>query len=232
MFRIHLCFTGNNLITKILIVLGCDYLKKIVEDNIITTYINTDELVALTEFSNCFYEHLINLAPYHNSIIILCIGTDRATGDSLGPLIGYKLRISNRKSAIVYGTLDNPVHAKNIEQTIETIYEQHHNPLVIAIDACLGKIDHVGYITISNNFIKPGAGVNKDLPNVGDIAITGIVNFSGIMDMLILQNTRLNIVMKMADIISNGISRSLWKYEQYCLERIYNAPFQKQLDAK
>jgi len=212
--------------------LGCEPLKKIVENNITTNYINTDELVALSEFSNCFYEHLLNLAPYHNSIIILCIGTDRATGDSLGPLIGYKLKLSNRKSAIIYGTLDNPVHAKNIEETIESIYNKHPNPLVIAIDACLGKFDHIGYITIAKSFIRPGAGVNKDLPTIGDIAITGIVNFSGIMDLLILQNTRLNIVMKMADIISNGINKSLWKYEQYCLDRIYNAEYQKQIDFK
>jgi len=59
--------------------------------------------------------------------------------------------------------------------------------------------------------IKPGSGVNKDLAPVGDIYITGIVNFGGFMDYLILQNTRLSIVMKMADIISMGIRYVLWK---------------------
>lgn len=41
--------------------------------------------------------------------------------------------------------------------------------------------------------------------------ITGIVNFSGFMDYLILQNTRLSVVMKMADMISMGIRYVLWK---------------------
>lgn len=207
-------------------------MKEIIESNTETTYINANEIRAYTEFTNCFYNQLINHAPYYNNIVILCIGTDRVTGDSLGPLIGYKLKTTCRKSAIIYGTLDEPIHAKNITETIKEIYDHHHNPLVIAIDACLGKMDHVGYITVAKGFIRPGAGVNKELPSVGDIAITGIVNFSGLMDMLILQNTRLNIVMKMADIISLGISHSLWKYEQYSLDRLYNSPFQKQVEYK
>ena len=54
-------------------------------------------------------------------MVLLCIGTDRSTGDSLGPLIGYKL--SRRKSNFVtiYGTLDNPVHAVNLNDTISLI---------------------------------------------------------------------------------------------------------------
>lgn len=203
-------------------------MKEITENNVVTSYINANEIHALTEFTNCFYQHLINHAPYHNNIIILCIGTDRVTGDSLGPLIGHKLKSTCRKSATIYGTLDDPIHAKNISETIKEIYYKHNNPLVIAIDACLGRMDHVGYITIAKGFIRPGAGVNKELPSVGDIAITGIVNFGGLMDMLILQNTRLNIVMKMAEIISFGINRSLWKYEQYSLERLYTSTFQSQ----
>ena len=53
--------------------------------------------------------------------------------------------------------------------------------------------------------VKPGAGVNKELPAVGDIHITGIVNVSGFMEYFVLQNTRLHLVMKMAKTIANGI---------------------------
>lgn len=193
-------------------------MEGIIENTDLTTYINSNEAYARLNFTNCFYKQLIDCAPYYNNIIILCIGTDRVTGDSLGPLIGYKLKTYNCKNAIIYGTLDNPVHAKNLSETISDIYSNYNKPLVIAIDACLGKIDHIGYITVTKGFIKPGAGVNKQLPTVGDIAITGIVNFSGMMEMVILQNTRLNVVMKMADIISNGINHSLWKYDKYILQ--------------
>ena len=43
--------------------------------------------------------------------------------------------------------------------------------------------------------------------------ITGIVNFGGIMDFLVLQNTRLSVVMRMADLVSSGIRYVLWKLQ-------------------
>nr|WP_054754135.1 DUF1256 domain-containing protein [Piscibacillus salipiscarius] len=45
-------------------------------------------------------------------IIILCIGTDRSTGDSLGPFIGHYLSLKPLSKLHVYGTIDQPVHAK------------------------------------------------------------------------------------------------------------------------
>jgi len=66
-------------------------------------------------------------------------------------------------------------------------------------------------VTIGEGSIKPGSGVSKDLAPVGNAYITGIVNFGGFMDFLILQNTRLSVVMKMADLISSSIKFVLWK---------------------
>jgi len=51
--------------------------------------------------------------------------------------------------------------------------------------------------------------VNKDLPPVGDIHMTGIVNVGGFMEYFVLQNTRLNLVVKMADIIAGCISTAI-----------------------
>ncbi|SHG95999.1 spore protease YyaC [Tepidibacter thalassicus] len=149
----------------------------------------------------------------YKEIIILCIGTDRCTGDSLGPLIGYKLerRIKGYNNVFLYGTLDEPVHAKNLEETINLINISHKKPFVIAVDACLGSINRIGCIKVSNEPLKPGAGVNKTLPSVGDISILGIVNLAGFMEFMVLQNTRLQLVMKMADSISKGIEYALWK---------------------
>ena len=49
---------------------------------------------------------------------------------------------------------------------------------------------------------KPGAAMNKKLPAVGDLHIHGIVNLNGFMEFFVLQNTRLSLVMKMADVIA------------------------------
>src|SRR5690606_9790586 len=115
----------------------------------------------------------------YGQIIILCIGSDRSTGDCLGPLVGYKLRLIKYKGVSVYGTLDEPVHAKNLEEKIGYIYKHYEKPFIIAVDASLGDVNSIGCITISTGPLKPGAGVYKNLPSIGDMHITGTVNMGG-----------------------------------------------------
>ena len=138
-------------------------------------------------------------------IVFVCIGTDRSTGDSLGPLIGTFLKEKNISPFNVYGTLEDPIHAINLEEKLADIKKKHYNPFIIGIDACLGRLKSVGSIQVGSGPVKPGAGVNKVLPEVGDIHITGIVNVSGFMEFFVLQNTRLNLVLNMAKTIADGI---------------------------
>ncbi|WP_174734656.1 spore protease YyaC [Mesobacillus harenae] len=152
-------------------------------------------------------QELIGLLPSISSrpIVFVCIGTDRSTGDSLGPLIGTLLEEKEMAPFHVYGTLEDPIHAVNLEEKIKEIKQKHIHPFIIGIDACLGRLKSVGSIQIGSGPVKPGAGVNKELPEVGNVHITGIVNVSGFMEFFVLQNTRLNLVLKMAKAIANGI---------------------------
>ncbi len=146
------------------------------------------------------------LTPFtERELVIVCIGTDRSTGDSLGPLIGTKLKENGLSSFTVYGTLEYPVHAVNLEENLQKIKDTHKKPFIIGIDACLGRLNSVGKITVAKGPVKPGAAVNKNLPDVGDIHITGIVNIGGMMEYFVLQNTRLHVVMKMAETIATSI---------------------------
>lgn len=140
--------------------------------------------------------------------VILCIGTDRSTGDSLGPLIGTQLTRHKLPQLNVYGTLDDPVHATNLEENIRCIQQNFRNPFIIAVDACLGRIDSVGCITLADGPLKPGAGVHKQLPEVGEVHMTGIVNVGGFMEYMVLQNTRLNLVWRMSENICSLITES------------------------
>jgi putative sporulation protein YyaC len=150
--------------------------------------------------------------PNHEFIMV-CIGTDRSTGDCLGPLIGTKLNDSYQDLFKLYGTLDEPVHAANLSEVLQSIDANHPNRTIIAIDACLGNLDSIGNINVGTGPIKPGAGVNKELPPIGDYNITGIVNVGGFMEYFVLQNTRLNIVMKMSNIITASIINSILEYK-------------------
>ncbi|MBD8071246.1 spore protease YyaC [Bacillus sp. PS06] len=145
------------------------------------------------------------LPSTNQPIIIICIGTDRSTGDSLGPLVGTKLSEKRLSQFHVYGTLDDPIHAVNLEDQMNWIHQTYKDPFIIGIDACLGRLKSVGIISVANGPVKPGAGVNKTLTPVGNMHITGIVNVSGFMEFLVLQNTRLSLVMKMSDTIVKSI---------------------------
>lgn len=139
------------------------------------------------------------------TVVILCIGSDRFTGDSLGPLIGYKLSTCFI-CAEIFGTLESPIHAINLSDTLDLINKKYINPFIISIDASLGKAEHIGFITLRVGPLKPGLGVKKNLPEVGDLSITGIVNVSGVSDTMTLQSTRLSSVMNMADCIAGGLT--------------------------
>ena len=180
----------------------------------ICNYIDSSSNFASLEFNSYFFDILTKYKTPFNNIIFLCIGSDRVTGDSLGPLVGYKLsKLPLKKDIFIYGTLENPVHAKNLKKTINEIYLNHKNPLLVVIDASLGSKEYINYISIGEGGIKPGAGVNKNLPYIGDIYIKGIVNKTGLLEISVLQNTRLYMVMNMADIISSGI----W----HCVNNLY-----------
>jgi len=177
------------------------------------SYFNSSEKNIAYDLGCMLIDLLKDPMLLNKTLIFLCIGSDRATGDCLGPIIGYKLsKYNKRYNYQVYGTLEEPVHAKNLKGTIDMIYQTHEEAFIVAIDASLGKSNHIGYITLGEGPLKPGAGVDKELPEVGDIFITGIVNFSGVVDNLLLQTTRLNVVMSMADQICLAIN--------YCIGRI------------
>lgn len=175
------------------------------------TIFNCEDSNSIFQIRDCLSKEIINILKNNREIIILCIGTDRSTGDSLGPLVGDKLKFLLRNKIILLGNLENPVHAKNISKALKKIKSSYSNPYIIAIDACLGSVQNVGNIIIESKPILPGSAMNKNLPPVGDLSITGIVNVSGALEFMVLQNTRLFTVMKIADIISKGLYHSIIK---------------------
>ncbi len=160
------------------------------------------------EASEILSNFLLSHIPTESPLILVCIGTDRSTGDALGPLVGTKLEQINIQNFQVFGTLDEPVHALNLEENIQNIQSSNPNSFIIAVDACLGKSQNIGSITVGKGPSKPGAAMNKKLPAVGELHIHGIVNLNGFMEFFVLQNTRLSLVMKMADVIAQSIKET------------------------
>jgi putative sporulation protein YyaC len=162
-------------------------------------------------------------AETRQPILFLCIGTDRSTGDALGPLVGtfLKKKILPENFSIM-GTLKDPIHAMNLNERIQEIDSHYQSPYVVAIDACLGKNSSIGRIYIRRGPVKPGSGVHKQLPAVGHIHIAAVVNMAGFMEYFVLQNTRLHLVMSIAQTIADGIEWAGWMYR-----RNTNCPLKK-----
>jgi putative sporulation protein YyaC len=136
------------------------------------------------------------------SVVFVCIGTDRSSGDSLGPLVGTLLQ--EEGYPYVIGTLEAPCDASNLSQRLLEIPQQ---TTVIAIDACLGQPLSVGLFQVSNQSMYPGKSVGKVLPAVGDYTIAAIVNADGPKHYAILQTTSLRLVMQMSKEIAGAIQK-------------------------
>lgn len=152
--------------------------------------------------------YLVSLCPEYRPdapILFFCIGSDRVLGDSLGPVIGYKLEQILSDPFQVIGTLSRPIHAVNLRFSLLKLAAFRRSPLLIAIDASVGRRENIGCITLSNQAIYPGTGVSKQLPGVGHISITGIVSEDTIRSAEELQHIRLGLIMEIADCICSGI---------------------------
>lgn len=102
----------------------------------------------------------------------------------------------------VYGTLSEPIHALNIDERLNEIKKLHPNAHIIGIDACLGNEEDIGDIRVRNHAISPGKGIGKELPEVGETSIIGIVDTSEYSDLFFSRSIRLSFVMGMAKSIS------------------------------
>ena len=155
--------------------------------------------------------------PIRPFVDIVCVGTDRSTGDSLGPFVGSALVKQLDRGLLppnvsIYGTIHQPVHALNLAETLDEIKSQNRKSSILAIDACLGRVKSIGFISVKRGPLQPGTGVNKQLPSVGDFHIIGVVNASGFLEHAVLQNTRLSLVLSMAEVITEALVLYLGDY--------------------
>ena len=151
---------------------------------------------------------------FKSAPVILCIGSDLAIGDSLGPVVGTMLKKKGYVGA-VYGTLKNPVTAREVKYVNNFLQKTHPNAPVIAIDAAVGDETDIGLIKVTDAALKPGSGAHKRLGKVGDISIMGIVAGRSAFSYSVLNLTRLNMVYGMAEAVSDALmSFSLGETQQ------------------
>jgi len=142
----------------------------------------------------------------------VCIGSDLAIGDSLGPITGSMIKYKTQGlNVFLYGTLSAPVTAKEIRYMRAFLKETHKGSQILAIDAAVGNAGDIGLIKIADRPLLPGAGANKQLGAIGDVSVMGVVAEKSVSNYGLLNTTRLNLVYTMSEIISEGIANLLWE---------------------
>ncbi|MPW25423.1 spore protease YyaC [Alkalibaculum sp. M08DMB] len=166
---------------------------------------NSDSIVYDVKEPNASVSLSLVLRDYLSSpFVIVCIGTDRCIGDSLGPLVGYNLKNLNVKYP-VYGTIFEPIHAVNLKDNLKYLNAKYPNHNIIAIDASLGNSKSVGTIQFREGPLYPGKGVGKKLPPVGNFSLIGIVDSVDKFNSSSIHQVRLSLIIEMAEVITQSI---------------------------
>lgn len=105
----------------------------------------------------------------------LCIGTDQHLQDSFGPLMGTLLQEKVPKLKVM-GSLDQPIHAKNLISSMNDIKRLQEEYLLIAIDAAVGPPEDIGLIQLKKGPLIPGKAMARRLPAVGHYSLTAVVD--------------------------------------------------------
>ena len=106
---------------------------------------------------------------------MVCIGSDKVSGDMLGPLVGSSLREKYHLSCPVYGVVGESVNGLNLDEYVQMIKRRHKESRIIAVDAALGKQEDVGRIRLKKGGIKAGGALERTGARIGDVGIVGVV---------------------------------------------------------
>ena len=140
----------------------------------------------------------------NTSIVFVFVGSDCNIGDSLAPLSSSFLNLA-AGNVFFYGSLSELITAKEVPFMAKYLKNAHPNSVIVVVDAAIGKKWDIGRVKVQNFGIKPGLGVNKDLPMLGDISIIGVVGEKGAFKSGNVPNIRLSCIYNMAKSIARGI---------------------------
>ncbi len=143
--------------------------------------------------------------------VILCIGSDKISGDSLGPLVGGMLREKYKLPCPVYGTEKAPVNGVNLPEYREMLTLFHPNAAVIAVDAAIGLKAEVGKIKIRSGGIKAGGAIAAPHKALGSIGILGVVAEKCNNPLAALLETPFGLVEAVAEKIACAIASAVFR---------------------
>jgi putative sporulation protein YyaC len=116
--------------------------------------VSVDDTWAAQKLGGSLWQGIRYSAPAEQGLVALCIGTDRSTGDALGPLTGSFLEALDCPQLRIMGTLAQPVHATNLKEAVSDLRaesKENHKALHYRCGCLFGSVGQRGQN-------RPGAG--------------------------------------------------------------------------
>lgn len=157
------------------------------------------------EDKSIFSQALKDKIANGNTPVYMCIGTEKVFSDSLGPRVGTLLNVQMNRPTFVYGLIEQNITAENLCKSYEFIKAMHPDSPIVVVDAGVGDAAQLGMVQLCDGGILPGAATNKNLPEIGDIGIVGIVAEIGLNDFYTLNSTKDKLVSEVAQFIADAI---------------------------
>ena len=104
----------------------------------------------------------------------VCIGTNRIISDSFGPRVGKKLKqvFYKNENINVYGTMENPIHLKNVEYFLKKMENKNQ---IILIDSAIGRKEDIGNTYINRGGMEIGKAFNHSIYIPANINIKTVI---------------------------------------------------------
>lgn len=213
-FHIYNKLASDGIVMALDTILRADLERKLLPRRFLTAQEKTEGAGARSRAEISAFRKAFD-GDFEKPPVVVCIGSDLAIGDSLGPITGSMLKYKTQGlRAFIYGTLSAPVTAKEIRCLRAFLKETHKGSQIIAIDAAVGAEGDIGLVKLSDSPLYPGAGANKKLGAVGDISVMGIVAEKSVANYGLLNTTRLNLVYTMAEMISEALATVLYERQK------------------
>lgn len=107
--------------------------------------------------------------------VILCIGSDKIAGDSVGPIVGDILKNRLNARCFVYGATGKSVNGRNVQDFLKLIKCAHPESPVIAVDACLSKEAEKPFVAVVSGGVNPKRAITGIENRAGDVGVLGAV---------------------------------------------------------
>lgn len=141
--------------------------------------------------------------------VIICIGSDKISGDCVGPLTGVALREKLNIKAFVYGTTENAVHGKNLAAYLAFIQSVHQNNPIIAVDACMSDCHRAGEIKVIKGGVHPQRALTRRKNPVGNLGVLAVVSKTSANPLSALMSVAIDDVEKLSNKVAFALKSAL-----------------------